>query len=67
MHAAQHVDSKTGQTHAALGHDPLLFDVVSDPGESYDLTEHQPQEAARLRATAERWEREFFANPRGWK
>jgi arylsulfatase A-like enzyme len=67
VHAAQHVDAKTGETHAALGHDPLLFDVVSDPGESYDLTEHHPQEAARLRANAERWEREFFANPRGWK
>jgi arylsulfatase A-like enzyme len=67
VHAAIHTDPKTGETHAHLVHDPLLFDVVADPGESYDLIEHHPEQAARLRADAERWEREFFANPRGWK
>jgi len=67
VHAAKHTDSKTGETHPMLVHAPLLFDVVSDPGESYDLIEHHPEAAARLRTTAERWEREFFANPRGWK
>ena len=45
----------------------MLFDVVADTNESYDLSDRHPDEAARLRAAIEAWERDFFANPRGWK
>jgi arylsulfatase A-like enzyme len=66
-HGYAYTDPDTGQAARLLTHDPLLFDVVADPGESYNLIERRPDEAARIRALIEAWERDFFANPRGWQ
>ena len=61
----RYVDPKTGAV--APPRMPLLFDLAADPGEAYNVVDSHPEEATRLRAAIERWEREFFANPRGWK
>ncbi|MCC6642707.1 MAG: hypothetical protein IT386_16225, partial [Deltaproteobacteria bacterium] len=66
-HANTYTDPRNGVTVGRSAHDPLLFDVVADTNESYDLSDRHPDEAARLRAGIEAWERDFFANPRGWK
>lgn len=66
-HERTYTDPEVGVTVSLLTHDPLLFDVVADRNESYDVTARHPTEAARLRAAIEAWEREFFANPRGWR
>jgi uncharacterized sulfatase len=63
----RHTDPKTGRSAALLTRFPLLYDVVADVDESYDLSEREPEEAARLLALVEAWEREFRANPRGWR
>ncbi|MCC6640267.1 MAG: sulfatase, partial [Deltaproteobacteria bacterium] len=61
----RYVDPRTGiADHPRM---PLLFDLAADPGEAYNVVESHPDEAARLRGAIEAWERDFFANPRGWK
>ena len=67
VHDLTYTDPDTGRTVQLLTHDPLLFDVVADSNESYNILPRHPKEAQRLRAEIERWERDFFANPRGWK
>jgi arylsulfatase A-like enzyme len=59
------VDPKTGKLDRPRM--PLLFDLAADPGEAYNVVESHPDDAARLRAAIEAWERDFFANPRGWR
>ncbi len=66
-HQNTYTDPRNGVTVHRSAHDPMLFDVVADTNESYDLSDRHPDEAARLRAAIEAWERDFFANPRGWK
>jgi len=66
-HARSYTDPQTGETLQLAGHDQLLFDVEADSNESYDVLSVHPDDAARLHAAIEQWEREFFANPRGWK
>ena len=66
-HAATYTDPQTGGTVQLITHDPLLFDVEVDTNESYNVISRHPQEAGRLHARIEEWEREFFDNPRGWK
>jgi uncharacterized sulfatase len=66
-HARTYTDPVTGETVDLVGHDPLLFDVRADKDESYDVTGAHGAEAAQLQAAIDKWEREFFANPRGWK
>jgi arylsulfatase A-like enzyme len=66
-HDHVYTDPKTGHTAHLLTHDPLLFDVTVDPNESYNVAERHPEDAQRVHAMIERWEQEFFANPRGWK
>lgn len=66
-HANTYTDSRNGVTVGRSTHDPLLFDVGADTNESYDVLPRHPDEAARLRTAIEAWERDFFANPRGWK
>jgi len=46
---------------------PWLFDLASDPDESYDVSELHPAVARELRGTMETWRRELAANPRGWR
>jgi len=66
-HAYTYTDPQTGQTAQLVTHDPLLFDVTADTNESYNVIARHPDDAARLHTAVERWEQDFFANPRGWK
>jgi arylsulfatase A-like enzyme len=66
-HQASHTDPQTGETVQLITHDPLLFDLEADTNESYNVISLHPDQAARLHAAIEAWEREFFDNPRGWK
>ena len=43
-----------------------LFDLQSDPGESYDVSAHYPQKLAELKAEFNRKNTEMEANLRGW-
>jgi arylsulfatase A len=45
---------------------PFLFDLDTDPNESYSLIESQPELAAGLAAMLDAWEAEMEANLRGW-
>jgi arylsulfatase A len=65
--AYTYTDPKTGQTIHLLQSFPLLYDLRTDPGESYNVVDRHPDESKRLRGFIERWEQDFFANPRGWK
>jgi arylsulfatase A-like enzyme len=66
-HGYTYTDPQSGATAHLVTHDPLLFDVVADSNESYNVVAAHPDEAARLQAAIEAWERDFFANPRGWR
>ena len=46
---------------------PWLIDLDRDPNESYDVSERQPEVAARLFALIEAREAEMVRNPRGWR
>jgi arylsulfatase A len=45
---------------------PFLFDLDTDPNESYSLLEHQPEQAAELSAMLEAFDIKMKANLRGW-
>ena len=45
---------------------PFLFDLDTDPNESYSLVESQPERAAQLSAMLADFEKEMKANLRGW-
>lgn len=62
-----YTDPTTGQTIKLVDDSPLLYDLRLDPAESYNVADRQPAEAARLLDYIEAWERDFFANPRGWR
>jgi arylsulfatase A-like enzyme len=44
-----------------------LFDLAGDPRESYDTSDHNPDDLQRLRTAFEAKKREMADNPRGWK
>ncbi|KPK15920.1 MAG: hypothetical protein AMJ62_07985 [Myxococcales bacterium SG8_38] len=46
---------------------PLLFNLVADPGESYDLSARHPDVAANLAEKMTQWEAQLAANRKGWK
>ena len=52
---------------ALIPQGPWLFDLQLDGNESYDVSARQPGVAHRLSVALEAREREFAANPRGWK
>ena len=66
-HAYTYTDPETGETAHLVTHDPLLFDVTVDGGESYDVSGRHPDVTARLGAAIDAWEDDFFGNPRGWR
>jgi arylsulfatase A len=45
---------------------PFLFDLHTDPNESYSLIESEPELAAELSAMLEVYDGELAANLRGW-
>jgi hypothetical protein len=45
---------------------PLLYNLDTDPGESYNLMKRHPGLGAEHRAKLERFERAIFANVQGW-
>jgi arylsulfatase A len=53
----------------ALGPDraPLLYDLVRDPGERYNLLAHEPELAARLDELMTAWQARNAGNPRGFR
>ncbi|WP_062464147.1 sulfatase-like hydrolase/transferase [Demequina soli] len=51
---------------AATQQGPWLFDLTTDPAESYDLLERHPDVAETLKAELERRDAEMAENPRGW-
>jgi uncharacterized sulfatase len=46
---------------------PWLFDLATDPAESYDVSVHYPEERRRLEAMMQVHARDLARNPRGWK
>lgn len=66
-HRYVYTDPETGESAPLVTHDPLLFDVVADSNESYNLAPGHPEECTRLHSAIEAWERDFLANPRGWR
>ena len=45
---------------------PFLFDLDTDPNESYSLIEPQPERAAKLEEIFDAFKAEIAANLRGW-
>lgn len=45
---------------------PFLFDLDTDPNESYSLVESQPERAAQLATLLDEWDAQIDANVRGW-
>jgi len=45
----------------------MLYDLDTDPAESYNVVDRHAEVASQLGAGIERWEREWLTNPRGWK
>jgi arylsulfatase A len=45
---------------------PFLFDLETDPNESYSLLEEQPERAAQLASMLDAFEADMRANLRGW-
>ncbi len=45
---------------------PFLFDLTTDPAESYDVTLRHPEERRRLEGMLQAHARELARNPRGW-
>ena len=45
---------------------PLLYDLASDPGESYNLRDTHPQMAERMESLLQSWEESVKTDPRGF-
>jgi uncharacterized sulfatase len=45
---------------------PWLYDLETDPQESYNLKESHPEMLAQLEAIFQHWEQQMTANPAGW-
>ena len=45
---------------------PFLFDLETDPNESYSLVESEPEKAAELTEMLDAWDAHMAANLRGW-
>ena len=52
--------------YASLRQGPFLFNLETDPNESYSLIESEPETARRLAQMLEEREAEVRHNPRGW-
>lgn len=52
--------------YASLQQGPFLFDLSSDPNESYSLIESEPERAAELAQMLDAWDEAMGDNVRGW-
>jgi arylsulfatase A-like enzyme len=46
---------------------PLLYDLNSDPGESYNVINTYPEKAKKLKAMMAEWKKKVEKDPRGFK
>jgi uncharacterized sulfatase len=46
---------------------PLLYNLETDPGESYNVIHTHPEVAERLEELMKQWEEQATTNPGGWK
>jgi arylsulfatase A-like enzyme len=62
------VNKKMGRRGASgrLGEWPLLYNLETDPGESYNLAGNHPEIVEKMEALMKGWEREMQRNPEGW-
>jgi len=63
----RYADPQSGREIRLVAGDPMLYNLTLDPGESYNVAERHPDVAKRMLDYVERWEQDYFANPRGWK
>jgi arylsulfatase A-like enzyme len=63
----RYADPQTGRDVRLVADDPMLYDLRLDPAESYNLASRQADVAGRIQGAIERWEQDFFVNPRGWR
>ena len=63
----RYADPQSGREIRLVAGDPMLYNLTLDPGESYNVVERHPDVAQRMLDYVERWEQDYFANPRGWK
>jgi hypothetical protein len=61
------VDERNGRETRLYADNPMLYDLSLDPGEAYNVVERHPEVAQRMLGYVERWEQDYFTNPRGWK
>jgi uncharacterized sulfatase len=52
--------------YASLSQGPFLFNLETDPNESYSLIESEPAIARQLAQMLDDWDAELERNPRGW-
>lgn len=52
--------------YASLRQGPFLFNLASDPDESYNLIESHPEVSAQLNSMMDEWETAIHQNVRGW-
>ena len=50
---------------ARIGEWPLLYDLSTDPGESYNLAQNMPEGAERMEGLMRKWEGEMAENAAG--
>ena len=62
-----YADPHSGREIRLFAEDPMLYDLQVDPDEAYNVVERHGDVAAQALAYVERWEQDFFANPRGWR
>ena len=63
----KYVDERNGREVRLYADHPMLYDLSLDPGEAYNVVERHPEVSQRMLGYIERWEQDYFANPRGWK
>jgi arylsulfatase A len=53
--------------YASLHHGPFLFNLATDPNESYCMLESEPAIGAELAAMLDAWDADIAGNVRGWQ
>jgi arylsulfatase A-like enzyme len=61
-----YTDPNTGKSLRLVVDHPMLYDLRTDPYEAYNLIDRQAEQGKRMLDYIEKWEQDFFTNPRGW-